>query len=72
MFDAVTGIVASACLIIGMVIGAMMPRYEKREEREAPAPAELGYDPGMRINGGQELRRGDRVIFEGIEFTVIN
>jgi len=69
MFDAVTGIVASACLIIGMVIGAMMPRYEKREEREAPAPVELGYDPGMRINGGQEPRRGETVEICGVQMT---
>ncbi len=72
MFDAVTGVVGSVCLLIGILIGTLMPRYERRVEREAPAPAELGYDPGMRINGGQEPRRGDRVVFEGIEFTVIN
>ena len=76
MFGFWTGLVGSVCLIIGVLLGSMIGKSgecrAKSGVKDCPAPVELGYDAGLRINGKRELRRGDRVVFEGIEFTVIN
>lgn len=68
MFDAVTGVVGSVCLLIGILIGTLMPRYERRVVREAPAPADLGYDPTNPMNRG---RTPETVEICGLEWTVI-